>query len=216
MSDFAALERQLREGLTRQTLVASDQQVQQLLDYLALLLKWNQAYNLTAVRDPAAMVERHLLDSLAILPYIDQTAESTSRWLDVGSGPGLPGIILAIMRPDLGITLLDSNGKKSRFQFQAKVALKLDQVEVVQARVEAYQPEQAFDRIISRAFASLNDFLSLTRHLGHQDSHWLAMKGQYPTDELCQIPDDFTLFAEPRLAVPAILGERYLMCFQHQ
>lgn len=184
----------------------SEQQHAQLLDYLALLIKWNKAYNLTAVRNPDEMVSRHLLDSLSVVPYIDG-----ERWLDVGSGGGMPGIPLAIMFPRMKISLLDSNGKKTRFQTQVKLELKLDNLEVIHSRAEAYQPAQPFTGIISRAFSSLEDFTNWTRHMGDTETRWLAMKGLHPADELVALPTDFHLDSAQALAVPGCQGQRHLL-----
>lgn len=184
----------------------SERQHAQLLDYLALLIKWNKAYNLTAVRNPDEMVSRHLLDSLSVVPFIDG-----ERWLDVGSGGGMPGIPLAIMFPEMKISLLDSNGKKTRFQTQVKLELKLDNLEVIHSRAEAYQPAQPFTGIISRAFSSLEDFSDWTRHMGNTETRWLAMKGLHPADELVALPADFRLDSAQALAVPGCQGQRHLL-----
>ncbi len=184
----------------------SPEQQTLLLGYLALLIKWNKAYNLTAVRNPDEMVSRHLLDSLSLVPFIE-----ADNWLDVGSGGGMPGIPLAIMYPHKQFTLLDSNGKKTRFLTQVKLELKLGNVQVINARVESLQPEQPFSGIVSRAFSSLVDFANWTRHLGNQNSQWLAMKGLHPSDELQQLPSDFTLQGEHALAVPGCQGQRHLL-----
>jgi 16S rRNA (guanine527-N7)-methyltransferase len=186
----------------------SEGQQQQLLAYLALLIKWNKAYNLTAVRDPDEMVSRHLLDSLSVVSFV---AESGQTWLDVGSGGGMPGVPLAIMFPDRSFTLLDSNGKKTRFLTQVKLELKLANLEVVHSRVEQFQPAEAFDGITSRAFSSLEDFASWTRHLGNTQTRWLAMKGVQPDDELQRLPADFRLDACHVLKVPGCQGQRHLL-----
>ncbi|MDR2874909.1 MAG: 16S rRNA (guanine(527)-N(7))-methyltransferase RsmG [Methylobacillus sp.] len=174
-----------------------------LLEYLALLEKWNKVHNLTAVRDPDEMVTLHLLDSLSVLPHIGQ-----GRLLDVGSGAGLPGIPLAMVRPDLQVTVLDSNHKKASFMRQAKAALGLDNLEVVCARVEEFRPERKFDMIISRAFSDLAEFMRLTRHLCADGGVWLAMKGVYPHEELAQIKDLAEVVA---LAVPGLEAQRHLV-----
>jgi len=184
----------------------SETQHSQLLGYLALLIKWNKAYNLTAVRDPDEMVSRHLLDSLSVVPFIDG-----ERQLDVGSGGGMPGIPLAIMFPDMKVTLLDSNGKKTRFLTQVKLELKLDNLEVIHSRAEAFQPQQPFTGIISRAFSSLEDFTEWTRHMGDTNTRWLAMKGLHPADELVALPADFNLESAQALAVPGCQGQRHLL-----
>ncbi|MGC4009753.1 MAG: 16S rRNA (guanine(527)-N(7))-methyltransferase RsmG [Pseudomonas sp.] len=182
---------------------------QRLLDYLALLAKWNKAYNLTAVRDVDEMVSRHLLDSLSIVPPFE--AAGGDRWLDVGSGGGMPGIPLAILFPGKSLTLLDSNGKKTRFLTQVKLELKLDNLQVIHSRVEAFQPELPFNGIVSRAFSSLEDFTNWTRHLGDAQTNWLAMKGVHPSDELAALPEDFRVEAERALAVPGCQGQRHLL-----
>ena len=184
----------------------TEQQSDQLIRSHALLVKWNKTFNLTAVRSPEKMISRHLIDSLSILPHI-----TVERLIDVGSGPGLPGIPLAICRPDLPVTLLDSNIKKSRFQFQAKAELGLANVEVVHERVEKFTPEVAFDGVISRAFASLQDMIHWTEHLCTQKGVFLAMKGMYPVDEIEQLPDHIKLHRSIRLNVPDTEGERHLL-----
>lgn len=204
-----SLEQQLARGIAAMGLQISDEKQALLMDYLRLLEKWNKAFNLTAVRDPAEMVSRHLLDSLSILPYV-----TGPRCIDVGSGGGLPGIPLAIVRPDLDITLLDSNGKKSRFQFQAVTALKLNNVQVENKRVEQYQPEQRFDQIISRAFSSMEDMVNWTLHFADTDTRWLAMKGVYPGDELAALPDNIQCQTVHVLNVPGTEGERHLVELQ--
>lgn len=182
---------------------------QRLLDYLALLAKWNKAYNLTAVRDVDEMVSRHLLDSLSIVARFE--AAGGERWLDVGSGGGMPGIPLAILFPGKSLTLLDSNGKKTRFLTQVKLELKLDNLQVIHSRVEAFQPELPFNGIVSRAFSSLEDFTDWTRHLGDAHTNWLAMKGVHPSEELAALPEDFRVEAEHALAVPGCQGQRHLL-----
>jgi 16S rRNA (guanine527-N7)-methyltransferase len=179
-----------------------------LLAYLALLIKWNKAYNLTAVRDPDEMVSRHLLDSLSVVPYV---AEAGDNWLDVGSGGGMPGIPLAILFPERHFTLLDSNGKKTRFLTQVKLELRLSNMEVVHSRVEAFTPAQPFSGICSRAFSSLADFVGWTRHLGNGETRWLAMKGLQPDDELQVLPQDFRLERTYVLKVPGCQGQRHLL-----
>ncbi|GFM60833.1 ribosomal RNA small subunit methyltransferase G [Pseudomonas cichorii] len=184
----------------------SEKQHGQLLAYLELLIKWNKAYNLTAVRNPDEMVSRHLLDSLSVVPFIEGP-----RWLDVGSGGGMPGIPLAIMFPEMKVSLLDSNGKKTRFQTQVKLELKLGNLEVIHSRAEAYQPDVPFTGIVSRAFSSLEDFTGWTRHMGDTDTRWLAMKGLHPTDELVALPADFHLDSAQALTVPGCQGQRHLL-----
>ena len=184
----------------------SASQQEQLLAYLALLIKWNKAYNLTAVRNPDEMVSRHLLDSLSVMPFIH-----SERWLDVGSGGGMPGIPLAILHPEKQVTVLDSNGKKTRFLTQVKLELKLDNMQVIHNRVEAFQPERPFTGIISRAFSSMENFTNWTRHLGDTQTQWLAMKGLHPADELVALPADFKVDSEQALTVPGCQGQRHLL-----
>lgn len=177
-----------------------------LLAYLAELGKWNAAYNLTAVRDPRAMVTRHLLDSLVVLPHVGQ-----GTLIDVGAGAGLPGLVLAIARPALQVTLLDSNGKKARFLRHAQRTLKLDNVEVAEARVEDWRPLHPYGQVISRAFASLGEFLRLSAQLAAADGRWLAMKGKVSAEELESIPPGMSLEAVHPLAVPGLREARSLV-----
>lgn len=201
--------RQLSRGAEQMGIALSEHQAEQLLAYMALLNKWNKAYNLTAVRDPNEMVSRHLLDSLSVLPHVEQ-----GRWLDVGSGGGMPGVILAIMLPDSDFTLLDSNGKKTRFLTQVRLELGLDNMQVVNSRVEAFSPDRPFDGIVSRAFSSLADFTELTRHLSTPQTRWLAMKGLYPQDELLALADDFRVQRSIELSVPGSDASRHLLVLQ--
>ena len=195
----------LQNGIIEMDLqVGNDLQVK-LLDYVNLLQKWNKVYNLTAIRDPKQMVIHHLLDSLAILPYIK--AES---WLDVGCGAGLPGLVLAIVRPDLQFTLLDSNTKKTSFVQQAIIELGLKNAQVFSSRVESFQTKIKFDGIISRAFTELGDFLTVTRHLISSQGYWLAMKG-LPEQELLSVPDYCKVETVVTLNVPGLDAARSLV-----
>jgi len=168
--------------------------------YLVLLVQWNRAYNLTAVREVEEMVGRHILDSLAILPYL-----RGSRWLDVGTGPGLPGIPLALAHPEVEVVLLDSNGKKTRFLREVVRMLSLERVEVIESRVESYHPTQAFDTVVSRAFSALEPMVKKTRHLIDSRGLWLAMKGRVPEDELIHLG---TSYDTRTYTVPGVFGER--------
>lgn len=197
---------ELSTGARQLGLELSAAQQEQLLAYLALLIKWNKAYNLTAVRDPDEMVSRHLLDSLSVMEFIH-----SPTWLDVGSGGGMPGIPLSILHPDKQVTVLDSNGKKTRFLTQVKLELKLDNLTVIHKRVEEFQPAQPFTGIISRAFSSMENFTSWTRHLGGTQTQWLAMKGLHPADELVALPADFKVDSEQALTVPGCQGQRHLL-----
>lgn len=195
----------LEEGLRQLGCYASFDTLSQ---YLHLLDKWNRAYNLTAVRDIDKMVSRHILDSLAILPWIQGRS-----LLDVGSGPGFPGIPLAIAQPELHVILLDSNGKKTRFLQEAKRILSLDNVEIVQARVENYRPSQGFDTVTSRAFSELEQMISWTHHLIAKDGVWLAMKGRYPEAELASLHHPYQV---KTYTVPGIEGERCCVIVENQ
>ena len=183
-----------------------------LIAYVELLVKWNRAYNLTAIRDPAEMVTRHLLDSLAVVPHL-----TGQRIIDVGTGGGLPGIPLALVFPERQFVLLDSNSKKTRFLVQARAQLGLENVSVVHARVEAYRPEQPFDCIITRAFASVADILNGSRHLLAHNGAFLAMKGAVPEDELAALPQGFRLSEVIPLKVPGLEQEqRHLLRIEHE
>ncbi|EAO0183905.1 16S rRNA (guanine(527)-N(7))-methyltransferase RsmG, partial [Salmonella enterica] len=182
----------------------TDHQKTQLVAYVDMLHKWNKAYNLTSVRDPAEMVVRHILDSIVVAPYLQG-----QRFIDVGTGPGLPGIPLAIVLPDAHFTLLDSLGKRVRFLRQVQHELKLENITPVQSRVEAYPSEPPFDGVISRAFASLNDMVSWCHHLPGEKGRFYALKGQLPEDEIASLPDDFSVESVEKLRVPQLEGERH-------
>jgi 16S rRNA (guanine527-N7)-methyltransferase len=177
-----------------------------LLAFVALLCKWNKTYNLTAVNDQEKVLSHHLLDSLAVLPFVPE-----GSLLDVGSGGGMPGIPLAIARPDLHVTLLDSNSKKTAFLQQAMIELMLPNISVHCGRVEQYHPSIGVATIVSRAFSELADFVRLTRHLLVAGGQWLAMKGVWPHDEIERLPADVRLDAAHRLQVPGVEGERHLV-----
>ncbi len=185
---------------------------QPLQQYLDELEKWNRAYNLTAIRDRDEMVVRHVLDSLAVLPtFAPDLERSELRLLDVGSGGGMPGLLLAIVRPHWRVTVLDGNGKKARFLRHAVRALALSNVEVAEARVEDWQSPQPFDFIISRAFAALADFVSLSGHLLAADGRWLAMKGKVAPAELEALPEGLVIEAIHPLEVPGLHEARSLV-----
>ena len=198
------LRRLLTDGIATLGLRLDDGAIERLLAYQALLERWNGAYNLTAVRDPAQMVVRHLLDSLAVLPYV--RGESLA---DLGTGAGLPGIPLAIAAPQRQVLLVDSNGKKVRFLREAIRTLQLSNVSAVQSRVEAVRG--TFDCITARAFASLGDMLNLGGHLLAADGIWLAMKGRPSDDELAGVPPAFRVDATHTLHVPGLDAERHLL-----
>ena len=204
----------LNAGLASLGLALSDAQVTQLLDYLALLQKWNKVYNLTAVRDPAEMLTHHLLDSLAaIQPLLRQTAGEPVRLLDVGSGGGLPGVVIAIVCPQIDVSCVDTVGKKAAFIQQAAATLKLPNLRGVHARVETLRAEQGagFDVVCSRAFASLIDFTTWSRAALKPDAVWMAMKGKHPEDELAALPADVAVFHVEQLQVPGLDAERCII-----
>ncbi len=184
----------------------SDQQQQQLVAYVEMLHKWNKAYNLTSVRDPNEMLVRHILDSIVVAPHLQGT-----RFIDVGTGPGLPGIPLSIVRPESHFTLLDSLGKRVRFLRQVQHELKLTNIEPVQSRVEDFSAEPPFDGVISRAFASLNDMVSWCHHLPGDAGRFYALKGQLPEDEIALLPAGLAVESIVELKVPHLEGERHLV-----
>lgn len=188
------------------TISLSDQQKNQLVGYVEMLHKWNKAYNLTSVRDPEQMLIRHIMDSIVVEPHLQG-----SRFIDVGTGPGLPGVPLAIVRPDAHFTLLDSLGKRIRFLKQVQHELKLVNIEPVQSRVEDFPAEPPFDGVISRAFASLNDMLNWCHHLPGEKGQFYALKGVVPDDELATLPAGFAVDRVVKLAFPQLEGERHLI-----
>jgi 16S rRNA (guanine527-N7)-methyltransferase len=208
-----ALAAMLSDGAQALGLVLTEAQHDKLLDYVALLAKWNAVYNLTAIRDPRQMLIQHILDSLSIVPHLN--GRGASSVLDVGSGGGLPGIVLAIVLPDWQITLNDIVHKKSAFQNQAKAELKLGNLSVVTGRVESLRPgvevPTKFDVIVSRAFADLADFVTLARHLVTPGGAIWAMKGMHPDDEIARLPDGAHVKQTIRLAVPMLDAERHLI-----
>ena len=200
------LHKRLEQGLAllgQQPLPVEDRQ--RLLAFVRLLAKWNAAYNLTAVREPEEMVTRHVLDSLVVLPYLHG-----ARVLDIGTGAGLPGIPLAVARPDCSFALLDANAKKTRFVTQVVGELGLKNVEVVQTRVENYRPVEKFDTLVARAFASMADILKNARHLCAPHGHFLVMKGVYPEAELAAIPAEYAVREVVALKVPGLDAARHL------
>src|SRR4051812_5708170 len=200
------LEKILTEGLQALKLRLEPEAPRALLDFVLMLDKWNQAYNLTAVRDPQQMVTRHILDSLTILPFA-----KGPRVLDLGSGAGLPGIPLALAMPQLEFVLLDSNAKKTRFITQAVADLGIKNVEIVQQRVEKYQPPKKFNTLISRAFASIADMLAGAGHLAEAGAEFLAMKGVYPQEELAALPQNYKISSVQALHVPGLDATRHLV-----
>lgn len=204
------LEQQLSqklETLLKQTALSiTDQQKVQLVKFVLLLHKWNKAYNLTSVRDPIEMLVKHILDSIIISPYLEG-----ERFIDVGTGPGLPGLPLAIINPDKQFVLLDSLGKRISFIRNAIRELGLNNVEPVLSRVEEYQPEQLFDGVLSRAFASLKDMTDWCQHLPNKDGYFYALKGIYRQDEVNELDQQFSVKNIYQLNVPELIGERHLI-----
>lgn len=203
-----SLQAELEAGLARLGLSLDAPRVEAMLAYLDLISKWNRVYNLTAIAEPERMLSHHLLDSLAVLPYID-----ADRLLDVGSGAGLPGIPLALARPTLEVTLLEASQKKAAFLQQAAIELKLANVETVHARVENYRTASPYPRIISRAFSELADFVRLSVHLLAAGGRWLAMKGLYPQAEIKRLAGVRVIEAV-RLEVPGLDAERHLVILE--
>lgn len=200
------LQPQLVAALDDLQLELSGAQIDSLMTYLELLQKWNKVYNLTAIRDPQEMLVKHLIDSLAVVPFVD-----SESLIDVGSGGGLPGVPLAICFPERRIDMLDSNIKKTRFITQAKAQLGLKNSQVWHKRVEEYQPQPLYDAVISRAFASLEDMLNWTQHLIPQGGVWWAMKAQKETEEFEHIPDYAVVEKTIELNVPGLAAERRLI-----
>jgi 16S rRNA (guanine527-N7)-methyltransferase len=182
-----------------------------LLAYLTLLARWNATYNLTAIRDPREMVAKHLLDSLAMHPYIDAIANAAGRLADLGTGPGLPGIPLAIAKPGLQVTLVESNGKKTRFLREAVRKLGLGNVEVVESRIEAFDAPGRFDAITARALATLPAILESGGHLLRPGGVLLAMKGVVPAEEIAALPAGWSVVGMHAMRVPGLDAERHLV-----
>jgi 16S rRNA (guanine527-N7)-methyltransferase len=204
---------QLREGLAALGLELPVAVQTKLMAYVALLMKWNRTYNLTAIRDEREIVTQHLLDSLSILPALQESALAGRCWADVGSGAGLPGIPLAVARRDLDMTLIETVEKKSAFQRQAKIELDLANVTVANARVEEL-PGGGFDAVVSRAFSDLADFARLAGHLLTPGGRLYAMKGLLPTDELSRLPSGWAVAECTRLNVPGLDAQRHLIVIE--
>jgi 16S rRNA (guanine527-N7)-methyltransferase len=201
----------LPQCAAEQGVALTDDQAQRLIGFARLLAKWSAVYNLTTRREPAEILTHHLLDSLAVVPFVQRyAAGGAARILDVGSGGGLPGIPIAIALPELRVTVIDAVAKKCAFMTQAKVELALGNLDVVHARVERFRAD-AFDCIVSRAFAALADFVSLTRHLLRPGGVWLAMKGALPAEELDRLPDGTRLIEAVKLRVPRLDEQRHLI-----
>lgn len=200
------MKEQLKELLEQAQINLSESQIEQQLALVGLLDKWNKAYNLTSVRNPKDMLTRHIMDSLAVRQYLQG-----QRFIDVGTGPGLPGLPLAIAEPDKEFVLLDSLGKRIRFIRQVCHELKLTNVTPVQARVEEYQDEKKFDGVISRAFASLNDMLSWCEHLPSDNGRFYALKGLYPQEELDELSANYKTESIEQINVPGIDASRHIV-----
>lgn len=210
MSTALNLEAGLRSGAQALGLDLSDEQIQRLLDYMALIQKWNKVYNLTALRDPADMLTHHLLDSLtAVAPLARHTQAQTVQLLDVGSGGGLPGVVLAICMPELKVTCVDTVAKKAAFVQQVAVSLKLANLRGIHARVESLT--DPYQVICSRAFASLPDFVTWSRSALAEGGVWMAMKGKHPQDEMDALPADVKVFHVEPLTVPGLNVERCMV-----
>ncbi|MEL7292412.1 MAG: 16S rRNA (guanine(527)-N(7))-methyltransferase RsmG [Pseudomonadota bacterium] len=204
---MSELRSQLDTLIAQTELTVSEQQRDQLVGYVAMLDKWNKAYNLTSVRDPQDMLVKHIMDSIIVSTHLDG-----ERFVDVGTGPGLPGIPLSIMNPDKQFVLLDSLGKRIRFIKQVLHELKIENVTPVQSRVEEYQPEDKFDGVLSRAFASMTDMVEWCHHLPKPSRGcFLALKGQLPQSEIEQLPQWCSVTDIKALNVPQLEGERHLV-----
>lgn len=208
--DRSALAAVLEEGIVAMHLDVSSAQREKLMDYLALMFKWNSVYNLTSLRDPMQMVTHHLLDSLAAVPAFAQA----HNVLDVGSGGGLPGIVLAIVRPDMKVSMIDTVHKKTAFLTQVKAELGLSNVTVYTARVEQLQVSDKFDVITSRAFADLSDFVNWSSHLLADGGRYIALKGVAPKDEQERLPAEWQVTGVEPLQVPRLGAERHLVHIQ--
>lgn len=204
---MSQLRTQLDALIAQTDLDVSEQQRQQLIGYVEMLDKWNKAYNLTSVRDPKEMLVKHIMDSIIVSTHLQG-----ERYIDVGTGPGLPGVPLAIMSPEKTFVLLDSLGKRIRFIKQVLHELKIENVTPIQSRVEEYQPEDKFDGVLSRAFASMTDMVEWCHHLPKAETgHFLALKGLLPQNEIEQLPEWCSVTEVKALNVPQLEGERHLV-----
>ena len=198
----------LLDGFPVLNLAISGDEAIKLINFIDLIQKWNKAYNLTAIKTKEEMVSLHLLDSLTVLPYL-----TGSRIIDIGTGAGLPGIPLAICRPDLSFTLLDSNAKKTRFVRQAALELRLANVEVIHSRTEDYRSDQLFDTVLTRAFSELVNIIAVTRHLLADNGKWIAMKARCTDDELVKVALNKEIIP---VRIPGVEAERNLVCIYNQ
>lgn len=196
----------LTTHIKRTDLQVTKDQISQLVGFVQMIDKWNKTYNLTSIRDVESMLLKHIMDSIVVAPHLSQ-----SHYIDVGTGPGLPGIPLAIMLPETHFTLLDSLGKRVRFMKQVAYELKLDNIQPVHSRVEDYVSPHQLNGVLSRAFASLNDMLNWCQHLIGNDGTFIALKGQLPQPEIDELPAGFAVTEIVQLQVPELDGERHLV-----
>jgi 16S rRNA (guanine527-N7)-methyltransferase len=208
------LKTKLIQLISKTDLQISEEQVDQLIGYVEMLNKWNKAYNLTSVREPEVMLVKHIMDSIVVSPYLQQAKEINNNFIDVGTGPGLPGIPLAIVNPKLKFTLLDSLGKRVRFLKQVKFELGLTNIEPVQSRVEEFSGE--FAGILSRAFASITDMVEWSHHLLAKDGYFFALKGQLAKEEIEALPEFVKVESSIQLEVPELDGERHLVLLKQR
>lgn len=202
-----SLEALIASGLAAMGVALDRAARERVLAHLELIGKWNRVHNLTAVREAEQMVALHVLDSLSLLPHLG----SAHRIIDVGTGPGFPGIPIAIARPDVHVTLLDSSHKKCAFLEQARTELRLANVTVLCDRVEGHRPETGYDLVVSRAFAELSDFVTQARHLVAPGGRFIAMKGVYPFDEIARVPESHRVASVLELEVPTLQAKRHLV-----
>lgn len=206
MVDFKQLHTELLKQFSQNHLSVNEIISKKLVEYVLLLHKWNQIHNLTSIRDPLQMLTKHIIDSLAISPYLQGP-----NILDVGTGAGLPGLPLALTHPQYHFALLDSNGKKTRFLAHVIQTLMINNVAIISARVEKYHPENCFNSLVSRAFSQLNEFLHKTKHLCCKNGIFLAMKGQYPAEEIETLDTDFKLIDTKALQISGLDEKRHLL-----
>jgi len=206
------LKAELNQLVEKTNLSLSTQQIDLLIQYVELLNKWNKAYNLTSVREPSEMLVKHIMDSLMVGEVLEG-----NKFIDVGTGPGLPGIPLAILFPEKEFVLLDSLGKRITFLRQVVFQLKLKNVQPMLSRVEKFQPEQPFDAVLSRAFASLNDMVTWCQHLiAPESGRFFALKGQFPEDEIALLPNNIKMVQSFKISVPKLEGERHVIELKKQ
>jgi 16S rRNA (guanine527-N7)-methyltransferase len=206
MISFTQLHTEFLKQLSQNHFSINEITSKKLVEYVLLLHKWNQIHNLTSIRDPLQMLSRHIIDSLTISPYLQGP-----HILDVGTGAGLPGLPLALTHPQYRFSLLDSNGKKTRFLTHVIQTLMIDNVDIIPLRVEKYHPENCFNSIVSRAFSQLNEFLDKTKHLCCENGIFLAMKGRYPSEEIETLDADFKLIDTKALQIAGLDEKRHLL-----